>query len=155
MIKEVLRDRRKRVFIIIGGVVTVLLFLVVLLISNQPPRTHDPESHDAGIVIVDDKGLLQDVLFELQYYAVIAAVSDYIRSDMDASVDTAEIVGEPSFPQNGIINAKFKTDNPEKEFTIQIDRTVDFDTLLFSVPERNYKKTLQVYQGETTKDVGE
>ncbi len=137
--------RTKKILAGLVGLGLMILIIFVLTSGNKPPVVNDTEG-TSGAVFINDSSHLQEILFDQQYYSVQAGISDYIVSKFSRSVKSAEIVGEPVIPDDGLIRIQVNIKNPDKEFTVTIDRATYFDKIVLSVPETKYKKTINVYE---------
>jgi hypothetical protein len=137
--------RRKMLVISTAVVFALLLALAVFLIlrDNQPelPVT---EAEGPGTVIIDNTDELSSILLGLQYQATSDFVVGYIQKEIDKNIEHAVIVGSPVVNNNGSVDFKVKTDNPEVEFTVHIDRS-SVKNLTLQVKGTDYKKTVKVY----------
>ncbi len=132
------------------------LFILIAIIGNTGTlRNQSVEDGDSHRIYLNDEGRLQDLLFDEQYFAVQQAVSDYIVSRIGEDVQAATMLGNPTVPKSGLINFKVETKNPKKNFTVEVDRTVDFDKLGFSIVGTDYKKTILVYTDAVQEEAAE
>lgn len=144
------QERRKKTLLILV-VVAMLLFVVGLILLAR--KDVEPETEGStGIVQLDDRGKLQEMLFDVQYYAVQAGLSDYISSRISPDITSAEIVGAPTVPADGTISFKVRVTDPDKTFTVLLDRQTHFDKIILSVEGTSYKKTLPVYEDTAPSD---
>ncbi len=139
-------EKRKKlvIAIIIGFLAIVVLMVIFGLSDNGKPRP--TESEGPGTVVIDNTLELSNLLLKSQYGAINEELVSYIQSHVDKKIEHATIKGNPVVNHDGSISFKVETENPNKVFTVLIDRSGPQNQIIFTVPEANYSKTLKVYK---------
>jgi hypothetical protein len=136
--------------IIIIGALALLAFST----SNQKNSSAGSakvvnEPQGPGIIIIDNTDALSTILLSKQYEVTYNAVAAYIQGQIAGSVQHAMIVDKPIVADNGEVVFSVKTFNPNKQFTVHIDRLTYFDRIIFSVQGTDYQKIIPTYTSNT------
>lgn len=148
-----MQPRKNQTLIIIGVIVVLGLFGLGLLANRKQPAQHSAPTETSqteltSAVIIDNTDKLSSILLPEQYAATQDTLSSYIHTHIDKNIDHATITTTPKVADDGTVSFKIKTDNPTREFTVQIGRK-KFDSITVTVPETSYSQVVKVYgQGQ-------
>lgn len=144
---------RKRLTIL-GLTVSVVALIIVTLwpFQREEAKPKEVEYGGSHSVAVLNSKRLGEILLQKQYAAVRKEISNYTQSQISKTVKTATVIGDPFIDSSGNIRIELKTDQPENQFVVIVDRSISFDKLGFEVVGTSYKKTLLVYGSDDTGD---
>ncbi|MBI2007867.1 hypothetical protein HYS85_01350 [Candidatus Saccharibacteria bacterium] len=137
--------KRKPLLIVTGIAFALLLVLAIFLIlKDSQPRFPAIEAEGPGTVIIDNTDELSSILLGRQYQTTSDFVVEYIQQKIDKKIEHAEIVGKPVVNDDGSVDFQIKTNDPETEFTIHIDRS-SVKYLTLEVQNTDYRQTIKIY----------
>ena len=137
------RKRKVLILIVILSVVVLAVASVIFFVKDkQTPLIEEPDT--TGTVIIDNTDGLSSILLGLQYQATSDFVIEYIQKEVGQGIEHAVIVGAPEVNKDGSVDFKVKTDAPETQFTVHIDRS-SVKNITLQIRNTNYKRTVEVY----------
>lgn len=132
--------------LVVSAVIVVTLVLLITRFRRQPARPALPvvENLGPGTVVIDNTSGLKDLLLSREATAVENALIKYIKANVGKEVERAVIVGRPMVANNGLLSFVVRTESPNRQFTVTVDRS-DRKKITFSVPASEYSETIVVY----------
>ncbi|HEY5550169.1 MAG TPA: hypothetical protein VIK37_03180 [Candidatus Saccharimonadales bacterium] len=118
------------------------MFVLITVTNKSPLEEPDPDRVDISI---SNTAELRSILLTQQYYTVVNTLADYIQSTINPKVKRVEIVGVPTIAMNGNISLTLKIRQPDKQLTVEIDRSTYFDKIILKIPQDKYEATIPVY----------
>lgn len=119
--------KRSRIIIALAAVLLAVAVILSLAHNSKldhqahpPAREHGSSTTTVGL---NDTGRLSEILLPEEFSAVKRAVSNYIHSNVGASVTSANILpGSTKLNDDGSITFDVAVDKPEKTFNILLTR---------------------------------
>lgn len=133
-------------FILLGLVLLTILFIIFLIFGGLFRSDNIADNNESGPLYISNTASLSRILLEKQYSVVYLSLSQSIQDRLGFSTKSASILGQPTVNKvDGSVDFIIKTEGPDKEFKVHIDRNLSFDKIRVSIPDLQYVKTIQVY----------
>lgn len=132
--------------------IALISFSAWIIFKNPNTRPYDeratrePEAGGPSLVILQNSETLSKVLLPAQFIATRNMVNDFVKQAYGEPSKVVTIIGEARLNEKGVVAFDAQVNNDQtKTFTATIDKWSSYNKLIFSVPEKNFTRTVIVY----------